>query len=810
MSKNNQIQENNTDQDNNFSLNAFLRACASKWKWFVASIVVFTALGVFYSFRSQPQFMRSMQILIKDQDGGGGVGDIASSFSSLGLVSTNTNVYNELISLLSPAVMSEVVQRLHLDVDYTWHRYPHNVTLYGSNLPFNISIPDLAASKATSFSMDLKPDGSAHLYKFVLYENGKKYSFDKEVDMPAGATIVKTPVGTLNIAPNQRFAGMGETEDVTIKIVRNAFIPTVERYTGKLKGDLVDKDADVLDLNIRDTSVERADDILNTVLDVYTAKYISDKNRMSLATSQFIDERLGLIEKELGTVDSDIMKYKSETLVPDLEEAAKLNMQATQDMEKEILEVSTTLSLARYVYEYVQNPANKNNVIPVNTGGLTPSVEAQIASYNTLLLTRNNMVASTSATNPLVKDYDTQLAGMREAIERALKTTVVSAETRLRDLDKAQRNVKGQLASSPNQAKYLLSVERQQKVKEQLYLYLLQKREENELTQTFTADNTRIITPPYGPTGPVAPKKGLIISIAFLLGLCLPAGLVYALESSNTKVRSRRDLDHMATPFMGEIPQAEPKEKFAWIKKLFESKTKKTNQLETVPTRVTAGNRDVINESFRIVRGNVDFMGHGTSANVIMVTSFNPGSGKSFVTFNLGCSFAIKGKKVLIIDCDLRHGSSSQFVGMPSKGITSYLTGHTSDWRKLIVQDNQEPNLFILPIGHRPPNPAELLELPAMKELIEQARKEFDYILLDCPPVDIVVDTQVLAPLVDRTIFIVRAGLLEKKAIKDIDELYKTYRFKQMSVLLNGTEKGFSHYGYGGYGYYHSAYAVKE
>ncbi|MDE6006717.1 MAG: polysaccharide biosynthesis tyrosine autokinase [Muribaculaceae bacterium] len=809
MSQNKQLAETTTaDAESSFSLKNFLKACGAKWKWFLISILFFTCAGVYYAYRTPPRYKRSMQVLIKDQDGGGGVGDIASSFSSLGLVSTNTNVYNELISLMSPAVMAEVVQRLNLDVEYTERALPYNKTLYGTNLPFNIVIPDLPANEAGSFRMDLNPDGSARLYKFVKLVPGQKIKFDKEVKMPAGATAVKTPIGTLQITPNQRYAGPGITEPVTINIVRSSFLPTVEKYTTKLKGDLVDKDADVLDLNIEDTSVERADDILNTVLDVYTSKWISDKNRISTATSQFIDDRLAVIEKELGSVDSDIMKYKAQTLVPDLEEAAKLNMKTTHDLQQEMLTASTQLSMARYVYDYVQNPANKNNVIPVNTGGVSLPIESQISTYNTTLLTRNNLAATSSATNPIVKDYDTQLAGMREAIERALKTNVIGYENQLKSLQRAEGGIKGQLASAPNQAKYLLSVERQQKVKEQLYLYLLQKREENELTQTFTADNTRVITPPYGPLKPVAPKKLLLISIAFLIGLGLPAGLVYVIESSNTTVRSRRDLDRMATPFMGEIPLGGRRKRFAKLRGLFKSKT--TKELETLPARVTAGSRDVINESFRIVRGNIDFMNHGSGSSVLMVTSFNPGSGKSFVTYNLGCSFAIKGKKVLIIDCDLRHGSSSQFVGMPPKGISAYLTGNTSDWKHLVVADQEEPNLFVLPIGHRPPNPAELLETSNMKTLIEEARKEYDYIILDCPPVDIVVDTQVLAPLADRTIFIVRAGLLEKKSIKDIDELYKSYRFKQMSVLLNGTEKAHSRYGADGYGYYHSAYAVQE
>lgn len=808
MENNNKADGNQPKESASFSFVDFSKACLLKWKWFVFSILIFVFLAFVYVIRQQPVYNRTMQVLVKDQDGGGGIGDIAGSFSSLGLVSTHTNVYNELISLKSPAVMTEVVQRLGLDVDYYLKGFPHGTTLYGSNLPFVVTIPDLDPWHAGVFKMDLNPDGSARLYEFIKYDNSGQHKFDKTVDMRAGATVVKSPIGTIYFSANQRYSGAKWDEPKTIVIARQPFLVTVERYAGTLKGDLADRDADVIDLSVADVSIERADDILNTVLDVYTSKWVSDKNRMAVATSEFIDERLALIEKELGVVDSEIMDYKKKTLVPDLEEAARMNLRSSHEMQTDIVEVGTKLSMAKYVYDYVKNPSNKYGVIPVNTGVVSSQLEVQITNYNTLLLTRNNVASTTSASNPIVQDYDAQLAGMRDAIERALNTQVVSLSKQLSGLEGAQGELKGQLSSAPTQAKYLLSVERQQKIKEELYLYLLQKREENELTQTFTADNTRVITPPTGSVAPIAPKTGMTLGIAFLLGLLFPAAVVYMRESVNTKVRSRKDLEHMTTPFIGEIPFVGKKNKFAKIKALFGSKKKK--KLEEVAIRVNRGSRDLVNESFRIVRGNIDFLLRSNAGHVMMVTSFNPGSGKSFITYNLATSFAIKGKKVLVIDCDLRHGSASQFVGMPQRGLTSFLTGNAKDWHSLLVPDSNEENLAFLPIGHRPPNPAELLESPKMKELVEEAATEFDYVFLDCPPVDVVVDTQVIAPLADKTIFVVRAGLLERSAIQEIDEIYRSYRFKQMSVLLNGTEQSFSRYGSDGRGYYGSAYKVEE
>ena len=790
--------------EESFSLGQFFKACSLKWKWFLISVIFFTFLGVAYVAIKESGFKRTMQVLIKDQDGGGGMGDIASSFSKLGLVSTNTNVYNELISLKSPAVMTEVVQRLGLDVNYYQKGFPHGKTLYGTNLPFKIKIPDLDPGMGGIFTIELQPDGSARLYKFKRIDADGMHKLPGEVKVAKTTPCaVKTPIGTVHFEVNEKYVPSPREKTVNIKVTRRAFLKAVESYSKKLVGDLTDRDATVIDLSIKDVSIERADDVLNTILDVYTSKYVSDKNRMAVATSQFIDERLALIQQELGVVDSEIMNYKSQTLVPDLKEAARLNLESSQSNEALLREATAQLGMAQYVYDYVRTPSNKFKVIPINTGATSPQLETQITTYNSTLLTRNNVVESTSATNPIVLDYDQQLAGMREAIERGLNNQVVGLQKNVASLQGQQSMLRSQLASAPTQAKHLLSVERQQKVKEELYLYLLQKREENELNQTFTADNTRVITPPSGPVEPVSPKPFLTVAVMFLLGCLFPAGIVYVNESTNTKVRSRKDLDHMSTPFIGEIPMVGKVENK--IKKLFSSKKNDNN--ESLPARVSRGNRDIINESFRIVRGNIDFMSRTGNSHVIMITSFNPGSGKSFVTFNLACSFAIKNKRVLIVDCDLRHGSASQFIGMPHKGISSFLTGTVSDWRNLVVKDEEESTLDILPIGHRPPNPAELLESQSMKTLIREASAEYDYIFLDCPPVDIVVDTQIIAPFADSTIFVVRAGLFDKASVPEIDELYKNVRFNQMSVLLNGTESSNSRYG--SRGYYASAYSVE-
>ena len=348
-------------------------------------------------------------------------------------------------------------------------------------------------------------------------------------------------------------------------------------------------------------------------------------------------------------------------------------------------------------------------------------------------------------------------------------------------------------------------MERQQKVKEELYLYLLQKREENELSQAFTAYNTRVITAPRGSMFPTAPRKMNILLVAFAIGLLVPAVIIFMKENMNTKVRGRKDLEDLSIPFIGEIPQYFSKERKQGFKR------KKQSYMKTIV--VKEGSRDIINEAFRVLRSNMDFMaGKDKGQNVFVLTSFNPGSGKSFLTMNIAMSFAIKKKRILVIDGDLRHGSVSSYVDSPRIGLSDYLGNRVENWKEIIVADKKYDNLHILPIGTVPPNPTELLEDGKLATLIGALRGEYDYIFIDCPPIDIVADAQIIEKLADRTIFVVRSGLLDRGMLPELENIYQEKRFRNLSVILNGTESAggrYSYrYGYRGYRYgYHNGYS---
>ncbi len=456
--------------------------------------------------------------------------------------------------------------------------------------------------------------------------------------------------------------------------------------------------------------------------------------------------------------------------------------------------------MARYIRNYLTDETNKFHLLPANSGIENASISTQISEYNNQLLERNSLVSHSSVKNPLVKEMDASLHALRSALVTSIDNQLVALNAQIKSQQNYSGQVTSQIASNPNQAKYLLSVERQQKVKESLYLYLLQKREENELSQAFTAYNTRIITMPGGSMVPTAPVKKNILLVAFALGLLIPVVIIFMMENMNTVVRGRKDLENLTIPFVGEIPLGFHK------KKKFSRKAQEQKTAVVVKEK----SRNVINEAFRVVRTNLEFMQNKESeSHVIMITSANPGSGKTFISFNLAASLGIKGKRILAIDLDLRKGSLSQYAGRPKKGISDYLASDMKNIKDVIVKPSEDAKIELIPVGTVPPNPTELLFSERLEKLIADLRKEYDYIFIDCPPVEIVADAAIISKLADMTLFIVRAGLLDRSMLPEIEKFYTDKKYKNMSLILNGTDGGSGRYGYK-YGYkygYHYGYA---
>lgn len=568
-------------------------------------------------------------------------------------------------------------------------------------------------------------------------------------------------------------------------------MPTaISKYQAKLTETLSNEDASVIDFAIKDDNVQRGDDFLSALIDIYNEKWVEQKAQMAVATSEFINERLNVIEKELGHVDDNIATFKGEHLVPDVAAASEMYMANANENTKQQLGVMTQMEITRFLIDYMQSPANKGKLLPGNLGIENQGIVAQITEYNNLQLERDQLLSTTGENSPLVKDRDNSLASIRAALASSLNTQLRMLGTQLAALERSDRKTNAKIASSPSQAKYLLSVERQQKVKESLYLFLLQKREENELSLAFTPYNTRVITPPMGSLKPSSPVTRNIMLVALVIGLLIPAIILFLSETLNNRLRSRADLEGVKAPFIGEIPEeVTSKNRINRWRRRWRDTIGKESRIEEAPTLIVKPHgHSLLNESFRMVRSNLEFMTRGGKNKIAMITSFNPGSGKSFVTLNLGATMAIKHKdvKVLIIDMDLRRASLSKVVGNYAPGVSDYLSEATDDIRKLIRPTSQE-GLYMIPVGTIPPNPTELLYSTRMQEMLDKLREEYDLILLDCPPADIVADSTIITPLADMTIFILRAGLLDRRLLPELNKMYDNHRFNNLMVVLNGT-----------------------
>lgn len=793
------IQQNNrpvSKADDSIRIQDIGYLCLSKWYWFVISLIVCIGIAGLYLLKTPLVYTRTASLLIKQESKGQSLsGDVGTSFSDLGLFQSNTNVNNELVSLQSPAVMYDVVKRLHLEVDYSTEGSFYPQVRYGQNLPLTVSFAGLADNETAALTVEaVRPQG----VKLTSFEhNGEKV--DGEVVGALNDSLV-TPIGKIVVRPAADYVEWQKKVE-PLSVSRSDLSSTVARYSSGLSVALQSENTTIVDLTFKDVCIQRAEDILNTVIAVYNENWIKDKNQIAVSTSMFINDRLGVIEGELGHVDENISTFKSENLLPDVQAASQLYMTERSQAQSQILTLNTQLSMARYIRNYLTANSSRNQLLPSNSGLESANIESQISEYNNLQLQRNNLVANSSERNPLVVDMDESLRSMRRSIVSSVDNLITTLNTQIHSLEKSDQRATEHIAANPSQAKYLLSVERQQKVKEALYLFLLQKREENELSQAFTAYNTRVITPPTGSMVPTAPQKKNILLIAFVIGLIIPVVIILLKEMMNTKVRGKKDLENLTVPFIGEIPL------YGKVRRsgLFGKKVAPLTESKIV---VKEGSRDVVNEAFRVLRTNLEFVsGENEKGQVILMTSFNPGSGKTFLTVNIAATLAIKGKRVLAIDGDLRRGSTSVYVGSPHHGLSNYLAGKVQRIEDVIVPASEAIHFDVLPVGTIPPNPTELLAGERFQALLAELRTRYDYILIDCPPIELVADTHIIGKYVDQTIFVVRAGLLERSMLSELQRIYTEHKFKNMVVLLNGTEGSGSyrygyHYGYGSNYYY--------
>lgn len=764
--------------------------CLAYWKWFLLSVIL-TLSGAYYYLLCTPKtYVASASILIKPDNNRGNSPDQLLARQRMTVEgASDAQMTNEILALSSATITRTVAERLNLDVEYARKGMFHDKVIYGSELPVKVEFLNIGEEQRASFGLSLQADGRVILDDFS--KDGA--NLPGTVRGKVGERCA-TPVGLVKLVANTGYRS-GTTDEY--KVQRSPITAVAAGVRGRFNIALRDKASTIIDIQYSDVNTARAKDAIDMLISVYNENWVRDRNQISVSTNEFIKERLAVIQRELGSVDQNIAGYKSANLLPDVEQSGSMAVTQANEAEAKARELSTQVYMTRHVREYLTDGRHENQVLPSNSGINNASIQTQINDYNTRLLERNRLLATSSAQNPAVMDLETQLGSIRRGIIQSLDNELDMLKTQQRVTEASHSEATSKISANPRQASYLLSVERQQKVKESLYLFLLQKREENELSQAFTAYNTQIIETPHITGIPPQPVSRNILLTALLIGLAIPAAIVFGREALNTTVRGRKDLEDYSMPLVGELP-LKGKKRPIW-------KRWRKEKIIAQPNMVVADQkRDILNEAFRTVRTKLEFtLGFDGKNKVVMISSLNPGSGKTFITANLSAAFSLKGKRVLVMDLDLRKASLSDYVGQPKVGISNYLSGQIDDWHEIITPLD---HVDVLPCGVIPPNPAELLSTERFAEMIKAAREEYDIIFLDCPPVEIVADAEIINPHADLTLFVVRASLMERSYLKDIERWYAEKKYNNLTLLLNGTTDALGRYGYHKYGYGYGGY----
>ncbi|MDR3267371.1 MAG: polysaccharide biosynthesis tyrosine autokinase [Tannerella sp.] len=783
------IVNNSSDASNEESLiniRDILQIILSKWYWFVISVAACLAIAVLYLMSAPKIYERTATVLIKDDKTSNGE---TAMFQDLSFFEGKSNVNNEMIVFKSHSLITEAVKRLRLDVNYKVKRGLRTSELY-TNSPVTITFKeeDIEATQWVKLKAQLLPDNKIELSDFETKGVEKSNSIIVNLN-----DTVNTPIGRMIATPTlyNNESWQGDIITVTKSDINNV----INDYRNRIMINLADKQTSVVNLSIKDESVQRAEDLLNTVIAIYNEEAINDKNNMAVNTENFINERLIFIEKELGNVDQRIQSFKTANQLTDIQSDVQLALQENSQSDMEAIKLQNQRSMAEYIKKYLSDPGNSTQGIPSNTGVEDMNVETQILNYNETLLKRNRLNEKSSERNPVVQDLNNSLNSMRQNIMRAVDNLIVNLDIQLQSTKARTARTRARISAVPKQQMEVTEISRQQKIKEDLYLYLLNKREENAINKAITESTARLIDAATGSAAPVAPRSIIILLAAFLLGLSIPAAIIYLLMASDVTVRNQKDLcKDLSIPFLGEIPLKKAKSK--------------NKRVEGVVVR--ASGRDPISEAFRIIRTNMDFMRvKRDDIKVIMTTSFSVGSGKTFVSSNLAVSLAMTGKKVLLIDMDIRKATLGKTISTKKNiegtdiGLTSYLSKLVVKTESLIIQDLDYENIDIIHSGPIPPNPAELLLSPRLDTLLNELREKYDYIIIDNVPAGMVADAMISNRVADLTLYIIRAGKMDRRMLPMIEQLYKDEKLKNMAVILNGIGAGVG-YGYGysyGYGY---------
>lgn len=548
----------------------------------------------------------------------------------------------------------------------------------------------------------------------------------------------------------------------------------------------------IIDLTYRDRSTGEAELVLNTILQVYDERWIEEKRRTILNTSHFIDSRLKVLQHDLDIVDDSIAQFKSRYGITNLDRVSDLYLQQQNASDSEILKLTNQKAMAEYIQSLLNDNSSEQQLLLVNSGLNNSVLDAQISQYNSSLMQLQNHLNYTSSQNPLILNQERELESLRSKIRTNLKNHIHTIDIQLQSLIDYNDEATAKVTSNPAQAKHLASIERERQVKESLYMYLLQKKEENEISMSYTTSNIQLLELPHGSGKPTSPKRAQVLMAAIFLGLLIPVTVLFLSAVLDEHVRDRYDIERNGNiPFLCEIPLSEKKSILRIVQRMLRLKPKENHIV------VAHGKDDAVNEAFRMLRTKLEELCDNNEKNCLafLITSNQQDAGNSFIAVNLSLTLAIGGKRVLLIDADLRKASTSQCLNAQQKGLSDYLNGQVDAVDPLLLHMKDYPTLDVLPAGTILPNPTELLGSKLFARLIETARSQYEMIIIDSPVASYIADAEIIKKHVDYSLFIVRAGLYLRRNLDELESSEDNANNRQL-VILNGVNVDFQ---YGGH-----------
>ena len=764
------------------------------WPWFVGAVLVCLIGAWIYLRMATPVYNISATVLIKDDKKGGNTGGMAGleELGLSGLISSSQNIDNELEVLRSKTLVKEVVNQLNLYVSYADQDEFPSKNMYKTS-PVIVSLTPQEAEKLSDpmiVEMSLYPQGSLDVGVTIGDKEYQKH-FEK---LPA---VFPMDEGTLAFfqSPDSLMANKDTTEESSAQNVRritakiNSPMKVARVYCENLTIEPTSKTTSVAVISLKNSSLQRGQDFINQLLEMYNRNTNNDKNEIAQKTAEFIDERIDIISKELGNTEANLENFKRNAGITDLTSEAQIALTGNAEYEKKRVENRTQISLLEDLRKYIRG--NEYEVLPSNVGLQDAALVATIERYNEMLVERKRLLRTSTENNPAIVNLDTSIRAMKSNVQATLDGTLQGMLITKADLDREANRFSRRISDAPGQERQFVSIARQQEIKAGLYLMLLQKREENAIALAATANNAKIIDEAIADDIPVSPKRKIIYLIALVLGVGIPVGIIYLIGLTKFRLEGRADVEKLTTvPIVGDIP-------------LTDEKNEKDGSIA-----VFENQNNLMSETFRNIRTNLQFMLQNDKK-VILVTSTVSGEGKSFISANLAISLSLLGKKVVIVGLDIRKpGLNKVFrLSTKEKGITLYMENPDTDLMSMVQPSDVNKNLSILPGGTVPPNPTELLARDGLDKAIEILKKNFDYVILDTAPVGMVTDTLLIGRVADLSVYVCRADYTHKVEYTLINELAEEKKLPNICTVINGVDlkrrKYGYYYGYGKYGKYY-------